>query len=179
MTDNKPSDGAIEASEDTLDRVLEIGAGSPLYDLRQQRSKVVNATQASEDLLLGSSIEGLSGQDRLLVALLACVLTPAPELALEYKLRLQHLGAPRSLVESVANYQHKAIDDHRLRTILTFTETLITEPVKADKQALISLKDSGLSTPEITALAQLIAFISYQVRVLAGLRSFKAMGVSA
>ena len=176
MTNNERSDVGVKVTDDTLDRVLGLAPGSPLYELRQQRTKVVNATQASENLLIGSPIEGLSEHDRLLVALLACTLTPAPELALEYRSRLEGLGASASLIDAVISGQHQMIVDRRLRSMLTFTQTLITDPVKADRQALLSLKDSGLSTPQITALAQLIAFVSYQVRVFAGLSAFKASG---
>ena len=61
----------------------------------------------------------------------------------------------------------------RLAAILRFAHTLTTDPVKADKAALLRLKESGLSTPEIVTLAQLIAFISYQTRVVAGLRAMQ------
>jgi uncharacterized protein YciW len=41
------------------------------------------------------------------------------------------------------------------------------------------LKEAGLSTPEIVTLAQLIAFISYQTRVVAGLRAMRQAEVQA
>jgi len=160
---------------DTLDSVLGIEPGSLAY-VRHERKKVVDATQASEDLLLGSSIEGLPVIDRLLVALLACALTPAPELLNAYADRLKSLGASANWVEQVSAGKFDSIEDNRLKQILQFTQALITEPLRADKQALLSLKAAGLSTPQITALAQLIAFVSYQVRVSAGLKALKAYG---
>jgi uncharacterized protein YciW len=65
--------------------------------------------------------------------------------------------------------------DTRLHAILTFTHTLITDPVKADQTALKALPQAGLSTPEVVTLAQLIAFVSYQVRVVAGLNAMKLL----
>lgn len=161
---------------DTLDRVLGLLPGSVAFEARHQRTKVVDATQASEDLLLGGPIEGLSVEDRLLVALLACALTPASELAGEYIRRLKALKVADTLIEAVSQANIQSIVNDRLKQILTFTHTLITDPVKADKQALLTLKASGLTTPQITALAQLIAFVSYQVRVAAGLKAMKAWG---
>ena len=161
---------------DTLDRVLGLAPGSTAYEARHQRTKVVDATQASEDLLLGAPIEGLSVENRLLVALLACALTPASELAHEYTQRLKALKVDEKLVDAVSQVNIQAVGDKQLQQILTFTRTLITAPVKADKQALLTLKASGLTTPQITALAQLIAFVSYQVRVAAGLKAMKAWG---
>jgi len=161
---------------DTLDRVLGLLPGSIAHQARHQRSKVVDATQASENLLLGFPIEGLSIQDRLLVALLACSLTPSSELSREYTQRLESLNTAKDLIEKVRQLNIQGISDVRLKQILTFTHTLITDPVKADKQALLTLQASGLTTPQITALAQLIAFVSYQVRVAAGLKAMNAWG---
>jgi uncharacterized protein YciW len=166
------------AQADTLDRVLGIKPGS-LAHVRHERQKVVDATQASEDLLLGAPIEGLSVRDRLFVALLACALTPAPELLAEYAQRLKSMGASTDLIDQVSASKIDGLDDERLKQILEFTRTLIIEPIKADKQALLSLKAAGLTTPQITALAQLIAFVSYQVRVCAGLKALKAHGAKA
>jgi uncharacterized protein YciW len=166
------------AGSDTLDRILGLTSGSVVFDTRHQRSKVVDATQASEDLLLGSPIEGLSLQDRLLVALLACALTPCPELAQEYTERLNALGASPETIRDLSAGQITQTLDARLKQILLFTQTLILDPLKADKQALLALQSSGLTTAQITALAQLIAFVSYQVRVCAGLKAMKQWGVT-
>ncbi|REN20801.1 CMD domain protein, partial [Mycobacterium tuberculosis] len=38
-----------------------------------------------------------------------------------------------------------------------------------------SLAASGLSTPAIVAMSQLIAFLSYQIRVAAGLKAMEAL----
>ncbi len=167
---------SAQQQADTLDRVLGLVPGSVAYDARHQRTKVIDATQASEDLLLSARIEGLSVEDRLLVALLACALTPANELMHEYIQRLKALKVTDKLIDAVSQANIQSLENGKLKQMLTFTHTLITDPVKADKQALLTLKASGLTTPQITALAQLIAFVSYQVRVAAGLKAMKAWG---
>jgi uncharacterized protein YciW len=166
---------ALQTKTDTLDRLLALTPGIPTYEIRHQRTKVVDATQSSEDLLLGAPIEGLSVIDRLLVALLACTLTPSQTLKNEYANRLSLLGVPDSMIQTVANAQLDSLTDHRLKQMLIFTAALITDPIKADKDALLALKASGLTTPQITALSQLIAFVSYQVRVYAGLSALKML----
>jgi len=169
---------ALIQKPDTLDRLLELAPDSQTYAIRHQRTKVVDATQASEDLLLGAPIEGLSVVDRLHVALLASALTPCEALKKEYAKRLSALGVPDQTIQTVANAQLEHLNDPRLKQILIFTSTLIKDPVKADQHALLTLKASGLTTPQITALAQLIAFVSYQVRVYAGLNALKAFNQS-
>ncbi len=166
---------ALKEKPDTLDRLLELVHGWRTYEIRHQRTKVVDATQSSEDLLLGGPVEGLSVSDRLLVALLACALTPSQALKHEYVNRLSALGVPDHTIQSVASAQLDQLKDQRLKQILIFTAALITDPVKADKPALLALQASGLTTPQITALAQLVAFVSYQVRVYAGLHALKTL----
>ena len=166
---------ALKQKPDTLDRLLELVPGSQTFEIRHQRTKVVDATQASEDLLLGGPVEGLSISDRLLVALLACALTPSQALKNEYANRLSELGIPDYTIQSVASAQLDQLNDPRLKQMLIFTAALITDPIKADKEALLALKASGLTTPQITALSQLIAFVSYQVRVYAGLHALNAL----
>ena len=173
-----PNNETLNKNTDTLDRLLGLAPDSQTYAIRHQRTKVVEATQASEDLLLGAPIEGLSVIDRLYVALLACAQTPCETLKNEYAKRLSALGAPDPMIQTIANGQLEQIKDARLKQILIFTSALIKDPVKADKQALLALKAAGLSTPQITALAQLIAFVSYQVRVYAGISALNAFNQS-
>lgn len=164
-----------QQKKDTLDRLLALRPGMPTHGIRHQRSKVVEATQASEDLLLGAPVEGLSVSDRLLVAFLACALTPSGALKNEYAKRLYALGVSDQTLQNVASAQLDQLNDPRLKQMLIFTTALITDPLKADKEALLALKASGLTTPQITALSQLVAFVSYQVRVYAGLHALNAL----
>ncbi|NYS41464.1 CMD domain protein, partial [Pseudomonas syringae pv. actinidiae] len=48
----------------------------------------------------------------------------------------------------------------------------------AIKAALQALQLQGLSTAEIVVLAQLIAFLSYQVRLAAGLTAIQSAGAA-
>ena len=162
-------------SPDTIDSLLDLKPGMSTYAARHEREKVVVATQGSEQGLFDPALRGLTVEERLLAALLACKLTPAKVLMHEYAGRLKNNGTAQELIESVSNADLKSIVSKRLKSILTFTHTLITDPVRADKQALLALKEDGLSTPEIVTLAQLIAFVSYQVRLAAGLHAMKTL----
>ncbi len=159
----------------TIDHLVGLTPGLSTYAVRHQRDKVVAATQKSEEGLFDPNLPGLTVTERLLVALLACVLTPSVVCAAEYRHRLVEGGADASLIEHVSNASLNQINDTRLHAILKFTHTLITDPVKADQAALQSLPKAGLSTPEVVTLAQLIAFVSYQVRVVAGLSAMKQL----
>ncbi len=162
-------------SLDTIDHLLDLKPGMTTYSVRHEREKVVLATQGSEQGLFDPALPGLTVEERLLAALLACKLTPAIELASEYASRLKKIGTSPQLTGLVISADLLNISSPRLRSILTFTHTLITNPVRADREALLTLKQDGLSTPEIVTLAQLIAFISYQVRLAAGLKAMKQL----
>ena len=161
-------------SDDLIDRLVGLAPGSRTYAARHQREKVVAATQGSYQALFDPALPGISLAERLLVALYACRLTPAPELATHYRERLLAVGCDAALVEIADRGEPKDVADTRLAAMLQFTRTLIEDPVEGDKAALLALPAAGISTPAVVALSQLIAFLSYQVRLVAGLKAMKA-----
>jgi uncharacterized protein YciW len=160
---------------DTIDRLVKLTPELSTFAVRHQRDKVVAATQKSEEGLFDPTLPGLTLVERLLVALLACTLTPSELCAAEYHQRLVHLKVEQNLLDLVKRGEIEQVTDARLRAMLTFSRTLITDPVNADQAALKALPQAGLSTPEVVTLAQLIAFVSYQVRVVAGLNAMKLL----
>lgn len=160
---------------DTVDRVAGLTPGNASHATRHQREKVVHATQGSENLFFNPDLPGLSLQERLQSALLAAALTPSPSLIKEYSERLAAAGSDQSAIDLLAKGSIPTSSEARIQALLEFTHTLVTDPVKADRDALLALKQAGLATPEIVALAQLIAFVSYQVRTVAGLRAMNAL----
>jgi len=184
MTRSETTRARIPGSDDSPgddlgDRIAGLAAGGATHTLRHRREKVVAATQGSYDALFDPALRGLTLIERLLVALYACRLTPAPGLAAHYRERLQAARAEASLIDGVQGDGAPTLADGRLRAILAFTRTLIEKPVAADKTALLALPAAGLATPAVVALAQLIAFLSYQVRLVAGLRALSAIHDSA
>jgi uncharacterized protein YciW len=73
----------------------------------------------------------------------------------------------------VADDQLQDVQDQRLQAILQFVRALITKPISGDKALLHTLPAAGLSTPAVVALAQWIAFLSYQARLVTGLQALK------
>ncbi len=180
---------------DIIDQMAGLEAGSLLHTLRQQRDKVAVATQGSYDAMFDVAVKGMSVTERLLVALHACSLSQAGELTAHYRSLLVALKVDAALLaiaERVADAGAEtnakpvaecvaescsgaAAAEPRLRAMLAFTRTLITNPTEGDKPALMKLTHAGLTTPAVVALAQLIAFVSYQLRVVAGLKAMQAL----
>ncbi|RMS43984.1 hypothetical protein ALP66_01573 [Pseudomonas amygdali pv. photiniae] len=164
---------------DTLDSLLGIAPGSPLHTVRHARDKVALATQGSQDLFFAPTLEhNLSLSERLWVAYYATLLSLQPTLSEHYLSQLQATGAQASVLADVSASRIDLLEDPRLAAILRFTRTLIESPVHGDQSALHALQHEGLSTAEIVVLAQLIAFLSYQVRLAAGLDALKSAGAA-
>ncbi len=167
-----------QAAVDVVDALVPLQAGTATYAIRHQRDKVVAATQGSDDAIFDPALAGPSLAERLLAAHLIARLAGSTALQAHYRERL--LALP-----SLTATQQAALDgalpkdlgaDARLQAILTFTRTLAERPVEGDKEALLRLPAAGLATPEVIALAQLIAFVSFQLRVIAGLQAIAALG---
>jgi CMD domain protein len=63
----------------------------------------------------------------------------------------------------------------RLSAALAHTHMLVFHPRDAAPPALQALLDAGWSTTAIVTLSQLVAFLSFQIRVVVGLRSLAAV----
>jgi CMD domain protein len=166
-----------DLSTDIVDRVAGLTPGSATLATRHKRDKVAAATQRSYEALFDPVLPDLPLTERLLVALYACTLSNASGLATHYAERLASIDADRSVIDQIAR---GSIDtqEPRLFAMLTFTRTLIEAPVDGDKAALEHLPAAGISTPAVVALAQLIAFLSYQIRLTAGLRALQALNAT-
>jgi len=150
---------------DVIDALLALHAASPLHAVRHQRGKVVAATQGSHDAIFDPALPGLSMGERLVAAQTVARLSGSAELEVYYHDRLDRLPATPPGAE-------------RVQAILAFAAALTEHPVEGDRAALLKLPAAGLSTPEVITLAQLIAFVAYQVRVVAGLQAMAAMDPS-
>jgi uncharacterized protein YciW len=148
---------------DVIDHAADLAPGDALHAARRFRAKVVEATQASHDALLQQPVEGVSTEDRLRVAAHVCRLAGATTLTRHYEDLLA--AAPgRDAPQSPA-----------LRAMLAFAAALTTDPRSGDRAALEALRRAGLGDAAIVALAQLVAFLSYQLRVVAGLQALQAL----
>ena len=153
--------GAAAGTADVIDTAAGLAPGGALQTARRFRTTVVDATRASHDALLYEPVPGLSTADRLRVAVHCCEAARAPALAAHYSALL--LQQPAEGAFSPA-----------LPAMLTWAGLLTTDPRRGDRQALQALRSAGLADPAIVALAQLVAFLSYQTRVVAGLQAMDA-----
>ncbi|WP_245153759.1 CMD domain protein [Allopusillimonas ginsengisoli] len=169
------ADAGLAERHDVMDEVVGLTPSNPLYAVRHARDKVSAAMQKSYDLFFDPQGKGLTIQERLLVALYACRLSRAQALETHYRQALSTYAQESGAVMAIDADQLDLLSSARLKAMLAFTRKLILKPVEGDQAALAPLQQAGVATPDIVTLAQLIAFLSYQIRVAAGLRALKAM----
>jgi CMD domain protein len=79
---------------------------------------------------------------------------------------------------------HRVAQEHlealgpRLAAALAHVHMLVFHPRDADARSLQSLLDGGWTTTEVVTLSQLVAFLSFQIRVVAGLKVLAASSKS-
>lgn len=146
------------ATPDLIDRLAGFADGSPLLALRATRADARARAQAAHDALLFPQRPG-----RL----------PAPERA-ALATRLAELSGDDALA---AHYRALAGDGVDARpALVAHVERVALSPRDSRPEHLRALEAAGLDAHAIVALSQLIALVSFQARVLAGLRALDGRG---
>lgn len=146
-------------SGDVIDQLVGIEPGSALDVLRYRRPDAREYAQASyEALFCPENEEGVTLLERDVIAARVAELHNDAGAAAFYRERRDELLEGQIFGE-------------RLRVALEHAELLVTRPSEASPQALKALDDAGWSTSEIVTLSQLVAFLTFQIRLVAGLRS--------
>jgi CMD domain protein len=188
---------------DVIDQLVGITPGDELDTLRNQRPNARDNAQASFDSLLhADELEHASQLERVAIAYWALALSQAPStpfyralLAAEDDSTAAILDAalPDALtsgpygdypegpltIENIAGPHWQpspslaAAVGPRLAAALAHTHLLVYRPRDSSAEALQALLDAGWSTTGIVTLSQLVAFLSFQLRVVAGLTVLK------
>ena len=163
------------AAADVIDRAAGLEPGSRVHAARRFRETAITHTQASHDALLFDPVEGLPPADRLCVAVAVCEAAGAESLLMHYRELLARETAAGTAAGAATGATGKASPRPALPVALEWARLLTLDPRRGDHAALQHLREAGLADAAIVALAQLVAFLSYQTRVVAGLQALAAM----
>ena len=162
---------------DVISSLAGVAPGSPTAELRAQRPEAMQHAQGSYTALFDPAEPlGLSPAERFATALRVTTIHDAPEASEHYRQRLVDAGASPEIVAAAAledagsASQSDPAVPTRLQAILRHADLLATRPVEATPDHLQSLADAGLATVEIVQVSQIVAFISFQVRVVTALQ---------
>ena len=158
-------------SEDVIDTLAGI-SGAALADLRSQRPDVVKHLQGSDDVIFTPADDGgLTRAERAAAALRIAALLRDDVLEAHYGERLAALDPGGALANSIAGIAR--ITDARWDAIVAHVDLVTRGPGSAERKDVDNLHAAGLSSHAIVSLSQLIAYVNFQSRVLAGLRMLK------
>lgn len=182
---------------DVIDTLVGIAPGSKLDAIRAQRSEARKHAQASYASLFEPKDQGsVTADERHAIAAFVAGLHGEPKTSAFYAAKLPAaLGAavaaevaaarskgpyghfPKGPLSSedapgptwkVSEAGRKALGA-RLSAAFEHTHMLVFHPRDASAPSLQALLDAGWSTTDIVTVSQLVSFLAYQIRVVAGL----------
>ena len=160
-----------DAHMDVMDRLAGLAAAAPLAALRRQRPDVVRHTQGSDTAIFAPRDDGgFSRAERAAAALRIAILLRDAALQAHYRARLAELDAD-GLLSAAVNAGSSA--DRRFGEILAHVDRVTVNPDAATKEHIDALLAAGLSPHGVVSLSQVIAYVHFQSRVLAGLRMLR------
>ncbi|MBL5864142.1 alkylhydroperoxidase domain protein [Serratia fonticola] len=150
-------------TQDHLTRLAEIAADSPLAQARATRQAATEGIEASyQRLFEPQEVGGFTIAERLLLAQ-----------------RISEWHGDRQLAAHYAQLQQtQPADGPRLQAALDHAERLAFKPAGAEAKHLQALQQAGWSLDDIVTLSQLIAFVSFQSRLLYGYRLLAGLPVA-
>lgn len=156
---------------DVIDALVGISSESALATLRRQRPEVVQYAQSSyETLMQATDAAGFSLVERGQAALRVAVLTENPRLIAHYRDYLSQLGQDASAIEAIERFPKGAQLSPRLSAMLHHVDLLTHQPAAATSADVATLQAAGFSTRNIVTMSQLIAFLSFQTRIVTALQ---------
>lgn len=159
------------AQADVIDHLAGITPGSKLAALRAARPVLVKATQGSHEALFEpDDLGGVSHRERDGLALRVAALTPSPELVAWHRERLRAQGEDDATIAAFEAGPGSAGLTPREVALLRHADILANAPGEATPEDIAALKAAGFGPRDIVTISQLIAFVSFQARLLVGLR---------
>jgi CMD domain protein len=188
---------------DVIDLLAGVELNSPLHALRDQRPDArLNAEKSYKALFRPQSADGVTAQERHAVAAFVAGLHRDAEALAFYKRGVAGRSVAEAIDQEIARaaaigpygrYPEGplSVEDRagpafrvsesnrgtlgaRLVAALEHAHLLVFHPRDASPAALEALQDGGWSTSDIVTLSQLVAFLTFQLRLVKGLRALAA-----
>lgn len=162
---------------DALSAILGIDGGSTIARLRQQKPNQIDELQAYYEAIFqpdAASVAALPLARRAAVAARVASHTGSRVVADWYAAIARREGVDAATLDRVRDATTPWTDDSPLGAAIRHADLLTTHPVDAQQSDLRALELAGYSPAAIVSLSQVIAFVSYQLRLVALLRALGA-----
>ncbi|NEI35153.1 hypothetical protein GR204_14330 [Rhizobium leguminosarum] len=151
-----------------IETLASVRPGSALAEAMGKRAEILRLSEAAHDaVLLPRDPGGLSHGLRAALAARMTRHNRSPALASHYDGLVARADEPATalLAEPDTN-----VSDPRTAEIVRHADRLTVAPRDATRAHVEALRQVGVTDADIVRLAELAAFVNYQVRVLAGLK---------
>jgi uncharacterized protein YciW len=167
-------DASVIAEDDIIIGQAGIVPGGAAYQALLGRADIMAMTQkAQAAALLPEDPGGLSHAERAALAVRVARLHGDAGLATHYETLMERAGAGAS-VAALADPAFKGGEDARLVALIAYTDLVSLAPKDTVAGDIEALQAAGIADADIVRLAELTAFLAYQIRVVAGLKLMQA-----
>jgi CMD domain protein len=170
MTPETATPATARPDAHVIEALAGVAPGSALATALVARAEIMRLSQASHDaVLVPQAPGGISWAERAALAQRMAHQNGNETLAAHYAGYLARTGESDRLA-GVAHPGGAASSDPRLAAIVAHADLLTIAPREATRGHIEALKVAGIEEADIVRLSELVAFVNYQVRVIAGLR---------
>jgi CMD domain protein len=163
---------AATGRQDIINQLAGVATGSALADLRAQRPEVQQYTQGSYLALLEpEDPAGVSREEREAIGLRVATLERSQVVADFHLTRLQELGVDDATIAAILQFPDGDPLPDRLTAILRHADMLTCSSRSGSPGEISALREAGLTSRDMVTISQLIAYLSFEIRVLATLRA--------
>ena len=162
---------------DVIDSILGEPAAGAVAALRMNKPELAVQMQDYYDSVFrpaADSAGALTVTERWLIAVRTASHTSSGAVVDWYVAKGFDSGVDQELVKQAKNTDEAWTGDPRTTAIMRHVDLVVTRPVDSTQNDIESLLEAGLVPMAIVALSQVVAYVSYQVRLIATLRALGA-----
>lgn len=159
---------------DVVDAILSPSGAEAVVDLRNEKPELGAQMQQYYDAVFQPSADSasqLSPTERWLVAIRTAAHTNSAAVMDWYEARARATGIDDALIAKARAIEDPWNGDPRTTAIMRHVDLIVTRPVESSRTDMTVLQDAGLTPGGIVALSQVVAYVSYQLRLVATLRA--------
>lgn len=161
--------------EDVIAAIVGIEPGSPLSETVAGRADIMLLTQQTHDgALTPENPGGLSHAERAALALRIAKINDHKAFEDHFEAMLEKAGMPEDAAR-MADIWFDGGKDARVRALIRHVDLVAHAPKDATRHDIELLREAGIGDADIVRLSELVAFVSYQIRVAVGLQLMRGL----
>lgn len=165
----------MSQNEDVIAAIVGIDPGSNLSKVVSGRADIMALTQKTHDAALTPGEPGgLSHAERAALAIRIAKINDHKAFEDHFATMLETAGMPEDAAR-MADIWFDGGSDARSRALIRHVDLVAHAPRDATGKDIELLRQAGICDADIVRLAELIAFVSYQIRVAVGLNLLRGL----